>query len=94
MTMSDMTVAELALVQILGQCVEAFVALCDVDFDPRREYAALGDDERATRLAVRSGDIAEFVAHVHDLQHAVMARAARRAHPDAFPHRQPIGDRR
>jgi hypothetical protein len=29
-------------------------------------------------------DPADFAAHVHDLQHAVMARAAVRAYPDRY----------
>lgn len=32
----------------------------------------------------RDADLTELVAHVHALQHAVMAQAAARAHPDAF----------
>lgn len=32
----------------------------------------------------RDHDIAEFVAHVHAIQNAIMAQAAARAHPDMF----------
>lgn len=32
----------------------------------------------------RAGDLAEFAARIHDLQHAVMAQAAARAYPGLY----------
>ena len=32
----------------------------------------------------RNADVAEFVHHVHAIQHTVMAQAAARAHPDLY----------
>jgi hypothetical protein len=36
----------------------------------------------------RSGDLAELAAHIHGIQHAVMAQAAARAYPDLY---RPLG---
>jgi hypothetical protein len=32
----------------------------------------------------RTADLAELIVHVHAIQHAVMAQAAARAHPDLY----------
>lgn len=32
----------------------------------------------------REGDLAELIVHVHAIQHAVMANAAARAHPEQY----------
>ncbi|MEV4271953.1 hypothetical protein [Micromonospora aurantiaca (nom. illeg.)] len=32
----------------------------------------------------RSGDLAELATHIHAIQHAIMAQAAARAHPDRY----------
>jgi hypothetical protein len=86
-----LTESELALIATLGECAQAFVALINDDFDPHRRYFGMSESERDVRLAVHEGDLAEFIAHVHDLQHAVMARAARRSHPEHFHRlRQPV----
>jgi len=32
----------------------------------------------------RAGDLAEMATHIHAIQHAIMAQAAARAHPDRY----------
>lgn len=32
----------------------------------------------------RQGDLNELITHIHNIQHAIMAQAAARAHPDRF----------
>ena len=34
--------------------------------------------------ASRHGDVSEMVAHIHGIQHAIMAQAAARAYPDRY----------
>lgn len=38
----------------------------------------------ATETGLDDNDVREFIDHVHALQNAVMAQAARRAHPGVF----------
>lgn len=59
----------------------AEIALCVKLGECATEFAELlrSDGQRAG-----SPDVAEFVAHIHALQHAVMARSAVRARPDVF----------
>lgn len=89
-----LTVDELALVQKLGECATEFGALLTADRGarPERDDPDFGliEGRRATLAGIHDHDVAEFFGHIHDLQHAVMARAARRAHPEAFPARQPV----
>ncbi len=84
---AELTVAELNLIDKLGECASAFAALLDGDRAPART----GSAEWHRLKQAHAGDLAEFVAHVHDLQHAVMARSTRRLHPVAFSVRLPRG---
>lgn len=70
-----------------------------VEFDRGDRFGRLSPDEIAvaqllgdaasaygrSRLPRDDHDVNEFCQHVHDLQARVMAEAARRAHPEAFP---------
>lgn len=71
---AGLTDQERALCRKLGECAGEYVQ-------------ALGNGEPvdwAELTPAQQGDLREFVGHIHDLQHAVMARAAIRAHPEEF----------
>jgi|GEM_PF-6587650 len=79
--LDPMTEAEHALCRKLGECateyVQALIAGTTTRYGrPASEYRELSDQHKR--------DVAEFVAHVHDLQHAVMARAAIRCYPELY----------
>lgn len=67
-----LTEQELNLCKKLGECASDYA---DVLSDGMG-YKGLSPVQRQ--------DVVEFVTHIHDLQHAVMARAAIRAHPKEF----------
>jgi hypothetical protein len=76
-----MTEAEHVLCQKLGQCATEYVqvliaATTTRHGRPASEYRELSDQHKH--------DVVEFVAHIHDLQHAVMARAAIRCYPERY----------
>jgi transcriptional regulator with XRE-family HTH domain len=71
-----LTPAELALVDELGVCYLDFRAVLYASDPASASGQGLSDAQQR--------DLAEFAAHVHDLQHAVMARAAVRAYPDRY----------
>ena len=66
---AGLTEQEHALIGMLGLCATSFKKI-------------LKDDER--RPNDYPWDEAEFVAHIHDLQHAVMARACSRLWPERY----------
>ncbi len=70
-----MTEAEHALVSLLGECARRYrtVLMSSGEVGP---YDGL--------TAAIQGDLREFVAHIHDLQYAVMARAAIRIWPERY----------
>jgi hypothetical protein len=81
LVVSGLTDRELVLCRKLGECASEYVQVLlagatDRHGRPASEYRELSDQHKH--------DVAEFVAHIHDLQHAVMARAAIRAHPEEF----------
>lgn len=65
---------ELALIGKLGECADEFARLVHDDVE---------------HGAVATFDVDEFIAYVHVLQRAVMARPARREHPEIFSRRLP-----
>lgn len=67
-----LTDAEHALIEKLGSCASDYKAILATD------------ERRAGHLRDYPWDEAEFVAHVHDLQHAVMARACSRLWPNRY----------
>lgn len=73
---ASLTGAEHDLVGKLGDCWLDFRAILHAS-DP----ASAGGQGLST---AQEHDLREFAAHVHDLQHAVMARAAVRAYPDRY----------
>lgn len=74
-----LTEAEIALVNKLGECADEFCALVRADRQGGAEAAL--------------HDLDEFIAHMHDLQHAVMCRSTRRDHPEIFGRRLPLDER-
>jgi len=75
MTDAWLTDDEHALVHKLGECASEYVGV----------LADAAGVEGANPLpSPLQHDVGEFVAHIHDLQHAVMARAAIRAYPDLY----------
>jgi hypothetical protein len=66
---------ELAVCELLGECARRYRRMLT-------DSGEVGPYDGLT--ATQKQDLGEFVAHVHDLQHAVMARAATRAHPEVF----------
>jgi hypothetical protein len=74
--LAGLTPNELALCRKLGACYLDYRAVI---------YASSPDSASGQGLSqAQQHDLREFAAHIHDLQHAVMARAAIRAHPDVF----------
>lgn len=67
-----LTDREHALIDALGKCASEFKGILD------------DDERRAGSLRDYPWDVAEFVAHIHDLQHAVMARACSRLWPARY----------
>jgi hypothetical protein len=73
---AGLTPNEVALCRQLGACYLDYRAVV---------YASSPDSASGQDLTqAQQQDLREFAAHIHDLQHAVMARAAIRAHPDVF----------
>jgi transcriptional regulator with XRE-family HTH domain len=71
-----LTHVEHDLIGKLGVCYLDFRAILYASEEASASGQGISDAQQR--------DLGEFAAHVHDLQHAVMARAAIRAYPDRY----------